>query len=141
MGLAAAPQPATAAPPCWHKAPSGPQSRFEGTKGSVVNKGWRGRLEASDEKILHIKYKPAESRLWPLPPSEQRNFLDCVRSRKATNYPAEDAHRLSTVLHMGNISIELGRKLKWDPKAEEFIGDEQAKKLRSRVSREDWKNA
>jgi predicted dehydrogenase len=120
---------------------TGPSIRFEGTKGWVGNNGWRGKLEASDEKILHIKYQPEESKLWPMPPSEHRNFLDCVKSRKATTYPAEDAHRLSTVLHMGNISMELGRKLKWDPKAEEFTGDDEANRLRSRVSREDWKKA
>jgi myo-inositol 2-dehydrogenase/D-chiro-inositol 1-dehydrogenase len=120
---------------------TGPSIRFEGTKGWVGNNGWRGKLEASDEKILHLKYQPEESKLWPLPPSEHRNFLDCVKSRQATTYPAEDSHRLSTVLHLGNISLELGRKLKWDPKAEEFIGDDQANQLRSRVSREDWKKA
>ena len=120
---------------------TGPSIRFEGTNGWVGNNGWRGRLEASDEKILHTKYRPEESKLWPLPPSEHRNFLDCVKSREPTTYPAEDAHRLSTVLHMGNISIELGRKLKWDPTAEEFLDDEAANKLRSRVPREDWKNA
>ena len=120
---------------------TGPSIRCEGTKGWVGNNGWRGKLEASDEKLLHIKYKPEESKLWPMPPSEHRNFLDCVKSRQATTYPAEDAHRLGTVLHMGNISLELGRKLKWDPQAEEFLGDAEANQLRSRVSREDWTKA
>jgi predicted dehydrogenase len=115
--------------------------RFEGTKGWVGNKGWRGRLEASAKEILHLKYKPEESKLWPLPPSEHRNFLDCVKSRKATTYTAEHLRRLSTTMHIGNISLELGRRLKWDPQAEEFIDDDEANKLRSRVPREDWKKA
>lgn len=113
--------------------------RLEGTTGWVGNNGWRGRLEASDPSILHVKYPPETSKLWPLPPSEHRNFLDCIKSRKPTTYTAEAGHRLSTVMHVGNIAIELGRKLRWDPGAEAFIDDEAANKLRSRPARDDWK--
>lgn len=113
--------------------------RFEGTEGWVGNKGWRGRLEASDESILHTKYAPGTSKLWPRPPSEHRDFLDCVKSRQPTTYSAEAGHRLSTVMHIGNIAMELGRKLRWDPKAEAFIADDAANQLRSRPSRDHWK--
>lgn len=113
--------------------------RIEGTTGWVGNNGWRGRLEASDPSILHTKYPNETSRLWPLPRSEHRNFLDCIRSRQATTYTAEAGHRLSTVMHIGNIAIQLGRKLRWDPVTEAFIEDEAANRLRSRPSREDWK--
>ena len=116
-----------------------PSLRFEGTSGWVGNKGWRGRLEASSDEILHTKYDPAKSRIWPRPPGEHRDFLDCVKSRKATTYTAEMGQRLSSVMHIGNISIWLGRKLTWDPKSESFVNDEAANKLRSRESRDDWK--
>ena len=113
--------------------------RFEGTDGWVGNNGWRGRLEASAESILHTKYAPEASKLWPMPPGEHRNFLDCVKSRKPTTYTAEAGQRLSTVMHIGNIAIELGRKLTWDPRKEAFVNDERANKLRSRPARDDWK--
>lgn len=119
----------------------GVELRFEGDKGWVGNKGWRGRLQASDESILHQKYAPEESKLWPLPVGEHRNFLDCIKSRAATTYTAEHGHRLATAMHIGNIAIELGRKVQWDPEKEKFVNDEAANKLRSRESREDWKNA
>ncbi len=118
-----------------------PSLRFEGTDGWVGNKGWRGPLEASSKEILHTKYEPEKSKMWPRPPGEHRDFLDCVKSRKATTYPAEHGQRLSTVMHIGNIAIELGRKLTWDPGAEAFVNDEGANRLRSRESREDWKKA
>lgn len=115
--------------------------KFEGDGGWVGNTGWRGRPEASDDKILHTKYDPAHTKLWPRPPFEHRNFLDCIKSRKPTTYTAEHGHRLSTTMHIGNIAIDLGRKLTWDPAKEEFPGDEAANKLRSRVSHEEWKRA
>ena len=50
--------------------------------------------------------------------------------------PADDLHRrgaqrLATVLHIGNIAMTLGRKLKWDPASESFPGDDEANALRA----------
>lgn len=113
--------------------------RLTGTKGWVGNDRWRGQLKASDTKILHKKYTPQTSKHWQRPPGEQRNFLDCVKSRKPTTYTAETMHTLHTTLHMGVIAIRLGRKLQWNPKKEEFVNDDAANALRSREPRNDWK--
>ncbi len=113
--------------------------RFEGTEGWVGNNGWRSPLEASSEDVLRKKFPPETNKIWPLPPSEHRDFLDCVKSRKPTTYTAEAGQRLSTVMHIGNIAMELGRKVTWDPASESFPGDDAANALRSRVEREDWK--
>ena len=113
--------------------------RFEGTDGWVGNKGWRGGLEAHDRMVFRQKYE--DNKIWPLPPGEHRDFLNAVKSRKQPTYTAEDLHRLSTCMHLGNIALELGRKVQWDPKDETFIDDSEANKLRSRPQRDDWKNA
>lgn len=112
--------------------------RFEGTKGWLGNEGWLGRLQADPESILQTRYTPETSKHWPMPPSEHRNFLDCVKSRKPTTYTVETMHLLHVTLHMGVIAIELGRKLRWDTKAEAFIDDEAANRLRTRPARDDW---
>jgi predicted dehydrogenase len=113
--------------------------RFEGTDGWVGNDGWRGPLKASSEEILRQKYPAETNKMWPVQPPEHRNFIDCVKSRKDPSYTSEDGQRLSTVMHIGNIAIELGRKLKWDPQTESFVDDDAANKLRRRESR-DWKS-
>ena len=113
--------------------------RLTGSTGWVGNDNWRAQLKASDPKILNTKYAAGASKHWPLPPNEQRNFLDCVKSRKQTTYTAETLHRLCTTLHAGDIAIRLGRKLKWDSKKEEFIDDDTANAMRSREARDDWK--
>lgn len=115
--------------------------RFEGTDGWVGNTGWRGALEASDRDLLLQRWDEDENRMWPLPEGEHRNFLDCVKSRQQTTYPAEHAHRLSSVMHIGNISMELGgRKLKWDPDRESFPDDAEANAKRQRPDMRDWES-
>ena len=44
-------------------------------------------------------------------------------------------HRAMTTCHLANISIRLGRKIKWDPKKEQVIGDKEANKWQSRKQR------
>ncbi|MDP6524568.1 MAG: Gfo/Idh/MocA family oxidoreductase [Kiritimatiellia bacterium] len=126
---------------------NGPQSgwkpnscfiRFEGDKGWVRRKTWSAGLDASNPEILRKTYTPETSRHWPLPPREQRNFLDCVKSRKPTTYQASDLHLVSTTLHMGVIAITLGRKLSWDTKKEVFLKDDDANSMRKGPKARDW---
>jgi len=112
--------------------------RFDGTEGWVGNNGWCGPLEGTSKDLLRRKFPRAGNKIWPMPPNEQRNFLDCVKSRQPTTYTAEADQRLSTSMHIGNIAMQLGRKLKWDPQSESFPGDEAANTLRSRPARDDW---
>jgi len=120
---------------------SGPvRIRLEGDKGWIGNEGWRGKLKASSDAILKATWPAEKDKIWARPPLEHRNFLDCIKSRKTTTYSPEDVHRLSTVMHIGNIAMELGRKLRWDPQSEAFKDDKRANELRSRESR-DWENA
>jgi predicted dehydrogenase len=64
-----------------------------------------------------------------------RNFVQCVRSRRKPNADVEIGHRSTSVCHLVNIARELGRSLKWDPKAERFAGDDEANGLLRRARR------
>jgi len=112
--------------------------RFEGTEGWLGNDGWCQPIKASNEKILTSVIGPDEVHLFTCPAGEHRNFLDCVKSRRDPYFPAEFGHRVSTIAHMGNIAMELGRKLRWDPDKEEFIGDDTANRMRGRTLRQPW---
>ncbi len=54
------------------------------------------------------------------------NFFRCVHSRKDPIMDVENAHRVATLCHLGNIARWLGRSLKWDPEKEVFPGDDEA---------------
>ncbi len=63
------------------------------------------------------------------------NFFECIKSRKKPNADVEIAQRSTTVCSLVNICRDMGHKLKWDPKAEKFEGDDEANKLLSRPRR------
>ena len=104
-------------------------------------KGWLGRLKGSDVNVFRQTYDPATNQLWPRRSRDLRNFLDSLTSGQPQMYTAEALHRLSTTLHLGAIAMELGRPLRWDPAAEQLLGDAAANALRMCSQRHDWRNA
>ena len=54
------------------------------------------------------------------------NFFDCVQSRRTPVSDVVGSHRTVSTCHLGNISMRLGRPLKWEPNQEEFIDDKEA---------------
>ncbi len=109
-----------------------------GTDGWLKIVGWAGKLEASSTEILNSVIKPEETHL-STDTSEHANFLKCIKTREATFHPVEDLQRVSTITHMGNIAMLLGRKLNWNPEKEEFVNDQEANAMRSRNERDPWK--
>jgi predicted dehydrogenase len=63
------------------------------------------------------------------------NFYDCVRTRHAPLADVASQHRSVSACHLANISMRLGRPLRWDPQAEQFVGDDQANAWLSRPRR------
>ena len=50
----------------------------------------------------------------------------CIATRRRPVMDVEIGHRITCWSHLGNIAYLLGRKLRWDPVAEHFLGDEEA---------------
>jgi hypothetical protein len=50
----------------------------------------------------------------------------------------ESAHRATSMAHAANIALRLGRKVKFDPKTEHFIGDPEADRMIHRPLRAPW---
>jgi hypothetical protein len=66
------------------------------------------------------------------------DFLHCVRTRQRPFRDVEIAHRACTVCHLGNLAYWLGRRLRWDPQKEQFLGDAEANRWIDRPKREPW---
>jgi predicted dehydrogenase len=67
-----------------------------------------------------------------------RNFLDCVKSRQPPISDLESGHRAATICHLANISLRLGRKIRWDGQHEQILGDAEAAKHLIRPYRPPW---
>jgi predicted dehydrogenase len=119
--------------------PGNPSIKFIGSEGWVGNTGWRAPLEASSDEIKNSAIGGDELKLFTEPKGEHRNFLDCVKSRKDPYFPADIGHRVATLCHLANISIDRGVKLNWDPETEVFVGDDKANAMRQvREMRGEW---
>ena len=64
------------------------------------------------------------------------NFFECLRDRSTPVSDVWTHHRALTTCHLSNIAIRLGgRKLVWDPKTEQVVGDPEANRWLSRPQR------
>ncbi len=67
-----------------------------------------------------------------------RNFIDCVRSRKAPNAEIEIGHTSTLHCHLGNIVARTGRTIRFDPKTETIAQDADAARYLKREYRKHW---
>jgi predicted dehydrogenase len=109
--------------------------RFEGTDGWI----WvtRGKIQGSAPELLTEPLPSGAERLY-VSDDHMKNFFDCIRSRQQPICDVEIGHRAATVCHLGTIAARLGRKLQWDPKKEQFVGDREASGWIERELRKPW---
>jgi predicted dehydrogenase len=63
------------------------------------------------------------------------DFVRCVRSRSQPISNVPEQHRSLIPCHLTNLSLRLGRKLRWDSEREEFLGDDEANQRLKRTQR------
>ncbi|MBM3858993.1 MAG: Gfo/Idh/MocA family oxidoreductase [Verrucomicrobia bacterium] len=112
--------------------------KFEGDEGWVFIHVHGGNLEASPSSLIRLPIPSTGVQLYDNTNDHQQNFLNCVRTRNQPIAPAESGHRTSSLCHMANIALLLGRKLRWNPETERFIGDPQADAMIARPMRAPW---
>ncbi|MBN1509568.1 MAG: Gfo/Idh/MocA family oxidoreductase [Sedimentisphaerales bacterium] len=108
---------------------------FEGTQGKVeVNRGY---LKTWPDTLKDQVIGPDQTHLYDSK-NHYTDWLDAVRKRSRPICDIEVGASSVTVCHLGNIAYKLQRSLKWDPKREVFVGDEEANRLLSRATRSPW---
>ena len=113
---------------------------FEGDKGRIfVN---RGKIEGkpmqalTDDDRAELDERIIQLCKGKKPGSHMANFFDCIKDGSKPISDIWSHHRTMTSCHLCNIALMLGRELRWDPKGEQFVDDQQANALMSRKSRE-----
>ena len=112
--------------------------------GAAVIYGTEGWIYVAREGIVTNPPSLATERIGPnqiqLTRSNDHhlNFLNAIRTGQQTICNVEVAVRAQEIAQMEYISLCLGRKLRWDPVAEQFIGDAEANRFLTRVMRSPW---
>jgi len=117
--------------------------RFEGDEGWIFVSRGAAAVTASDPKtgssqafaaskpsILKSEIKPGEIHLYKSA-DQHLNWLQSIQTRQRAATTPEIAHRSTSACEVGWIAMKLGRKLRWDPEKETFMGDEQASAMLS----------
>jgi predicted dehydrogenase len=117
----------------------------------VGDQGWvhvnRRGIWASSESLLKVTFKPSDTRLHHSPDcandpaaytSHTADFFRSVRTRQDPASPIESGQAASTLGNVSDIALRLGRKLRWDPAQDHFVGDDEANAMLSRANRSPW---
>jgi hypothetical protein len=71
--------------------------------------------------------------------SNERDFVECIRSRNKPFCDLELGHRTAAICNLGNMSLRLGgRSIQWDPEKEVVIGDKEAAAMCAKQYRAPW---
>jgi hypothetical protein len=79
--------------------------------------------------------KDLEKHVAPAIRGHMKNLLDCIETRAKPVADIEQGHISSASCILANLSMNLGRTLKWDPVKHEVVGDAEANALLARPYR------
>ena len=102
----------------------------------------RGDIRTPEEEFLTDPRNKYDTMPIKLPISEEhtRNFLGAIQERRRAICDIETAVRSDALCQLALIAVKQGRKLQWDPVAEQFINDPAANALlEPRPFRGEWK--
>jgi predicted dehydrogenase len=68
----------------------------------------------------------------------ERDWLDCMKSRNRPFCDVEDGHRVAVCCNLANMSLRLHRAVRWDPDKEEVVGDKEAAAMCVKPYRAPW---
>ena len=108
---------------------------FVGTEGEI--KIQRRKLETTPASLKDKVIGETEKHVYKSE-NHYKDFLSAMRSRKNPICDVETGHRTATVCNIGNIAYQLKRPLRWNPKKENFKGDQEANDLLGRTMNKEW---
>lgn len=86
-----------------------------------------------------LKDAKAPEKSIPSSPGHENEWIECVKNRKEPSVNAEYHCKIDVPICLANLSMQLGRSIRFDPAAEKIIGDEEASRLSVPEYRNPWK--
>jgi predicted dehydrogenase len=96
-------------------------------------------LDERDKYPEDLEHKETEIFAAPATRQHMRNFLEAREQKKRPVSDIEQGYISTSCCIMANLSMDLGRSLKWDPE-KGVVGDDEANGRLARQYREPWKH-
>lgn len=109
---------------------------FQGLRGTLIAD--YGRCEVVPEGDL-LKDATPPHQTMPPSPGHEREWLDCIKSRKEPSCSVNYHWKVDLPLTVANLAYRVGRNVRFDPKSERILGDAMAAKLARPTYREPWR--
>jgi predicted dehydrogenase len=109
---------------------------FHGVNGTLFANYGKYEVVAEGDRMKGAK--PPEASI-PPSPGHEREWLDSIKSRKAPSCSPEYHCKVDVPLVLANLSLRLGRSIRFDPAAEKIVGDAEAAHLATPEYRAPWK--
>jgi predicted dehydrogenase len=106
--------------------------RFIGTEGEVHVS--RGKIASLPEGLVRHRFTEADIQVYESN-KHRKNFIDSIQSREPTICPATVGHRSGTICQLAGIAERLVEPVKWDPVAQQVVGNAKAASMQDRPRR------
>jgi predicted dehydrogenase len=111
----------------------GAMIRFVGETGEVhVGRG--GYFKTEPTALKNVVLKSGDVRLYDSG-DHRADWLNSIKTRQPNICHVGIGHRTATICHLSGIAERLGRPVRWDPVAEQVIGDPAATRMMDRPRR------
>jgi len=109
---------------------------FHGVNGTLYSDYGTHQIVPEGDRMKDAK-EPEKS--VPDSPGHEREWLDCIRSRKQPICNVFYHHKVNVPIVLGTLSLKLGRSIQFDPATEKIVGDQEAAAMAVPEYRDPWK--
>ena len=109
---------------------------FHGTNGTLFSDYGKHTIVPEGDRMKDAQTPPESI---PSSPGHEREWLDCIKSRKQPSCNADYHAKIDVAIGLANVSYRLHRSVRFDAESEKITGDAEAARLARPVYRDPWK--
>lgn len=109
---------------------------FHGTNGTLFADYTTLKIFPEGDKMKDLSAPPKS---FPPSPGHEREWLDCIKSRRQPTCNPSYHIRVHVPVMLSLLSLKLGRSIRYNPAGEKIIGDREAARLAVPKYRAPWK--
>ena len=109
---------------------------FHGVNGTLISDYDKHTVVPEGDRMKDAKTPPPSI---PPSPGHEREWLDCVRSRREPSCNPAYHYKIDVAIALARLSLKLGRSIRFDPATEKIVDDDEAARLARPEYRRPWK--